>query len=100
MLISALRLVKAEGRVADLLATAMGPTASVPRAVPERATLEMEWRVRKADIQDLILECRNETSPAVESTRLFSEPPYYHAGFMWKMVCVWGGGDPCIHLYL
>lgn len=86
MLVNALRLVKAEGRVHDLLVRSMGAAASVPRAVPERTTLEMEWRVRKADIQDLILECRNEAAPAVESTRLFSDPTYYHGGFMWKMV--------------
>lgn len=47
VLLKAFQLSKAEGRVHDVLLQQLGMSA-VPRNVPERSALEMEWTVRKA----------------------------------------------------
>ncbi|GLC53493.1 hypothetical protein PLESTB_000755600 [Pleodorina starrii] len=107
----------ANNSVLELLQRLTGP-AAVPRAVSERMALELEWTIRRSDVQALIAECRAEECTAggacrcrgggggggeggsgsgggcgcegcgvatVESTRLFSEPAYYYAGFYWRM---------------
>ncbi|GIL43982.1 hypothetical protein Vafri_1566, partial [Volvox africanus] len=93
----------------ELLQRLTGPVA-VPRAMPERTVLELEWTIHRSDVQALIAECQAEECvgaecrggcggssgsggcgsgcdevAAVESTRLFSEPAYYYAGFYWRM---------------